>query len=249
MTLINSLLDWVYPPTCMACRALLPLNAPSQLTLHLCPRCADIFEPIAAPVCPTCGVPTELEVKSCAACIRRTFRFDTNRAAFIYEETVRDLLLELKFHNKKRIAQGLGKLWAAYIKSNRVLTPSLENSPILVPLPMHPKKQRERGFNQAEILATAVSESLNIPAAPVLVRTMDTPPQSGLHPSLRAENVKGVFAVQANINTEGKHYILVDDIFTTGASLNECAIALKKSGAAQVSCMTLAISVKNKINS
>jgi len=108
---------------------------------------------------------------------------------------------------------------------------------------MHPAKRRERGFDQAEILARALSIGLNLPMDNVLTRTRDTAPQAGLHPRLRAENVKGVFSVRPHNHV--RNYILIDDIYTTGASLNECARMLISAGAEKVLCMTFAVAVKN----
>jgi ComF family protein len=145
----------------------------------------------------------------------------------------------MKFRNKKRVAEGLGILWAEHAE-----IPSPQNF-TLIPMPMHPKKQRERGFNQAEILAFGISKKFGVPIENILTRIHDTPPQSELHPFQRAENVKGIFAIRKNENVCGKSFILIDDIFTTGASLNECAKTLKNAGANEILCMTLAISVKN----
>jgi len=168
---------------------------------------------------------------------------------FAYDELIRDLMHELKFRNKKQIAQGLGLLWAEFLCNVGHDAISTIADPILVPLPMHPKKQRERGFNQAEILAKELSRGLNIPLENILERTLDTPPQSGLHPQLRAENVEDAFAIRDGFNPRGKNYILVDDIYTTGASLNECARTLKNSGAKNILCMTFAVTVKNTAKS
>ena len=161
---------------------------------------------------------------------------------FMYEEILRDLLLDIKFNAKKRIAQGLGFLWAECLKSN---PPENISGFELVPMPMHKKKQSRRGFNQAEILTLPLAKALNIPISKALIRTKNTLPQSEVHHSRRAENVDGIFAINPKINPIGKKYILTDDIFTTGASLNECAKTLKNAGAAEVMCMTFAISVKN----
>jgi len=234
-----NLLDWIYPPTCMACRTMLPLNNKPQRDLWLCQRCKDLFEPITAPICEKCGVPTKTAIPVCSSCYGKNFHFSANRAAFVYDELIRDLLHELKFRNKKHIAKGLGILWAGIVS-----IPDKSNT-ILVPLPMHPKKQRERGFNQAEILATELSKNLSIPIENILDRTMDTLPQSAIHPSLRAENVENVFSTAPNFKPQSKNYILIDDIYTTGASLNECAKTLKIAGVRDISCMTLAITVKN----
>jgi len=234
--MLSTLLDWVYPPACISCRILLPLN---EMRRFVCERCESLFDPIAPPFCQTCGVPAGTSVKQCASCIGKDFFFNRNHAAFIYEELVRELLHEMKFRNKKRVAQGLGLLWA-----NSSENPMPGEDFTLVPMPMHRKKFRERGFNQAEILTIPLAKKFSRPTANILVRTHDTPPQSGLPPSQRAENVRNIFAIRKGENVCGKNYILTDDIFTTGASLNECAKTLINSGAAKVLCMTLAVSVK-----
>jgi len=225
---------------------MLPLNNKPQRDLWLCARCEALFETVAAPICNTCGMPTENPVEKCSTCYGKNLYFEQNRAAFTYDALMRDMMHELKFRNKKYVAQGLGRLWAKILQKS---SDSLNITDyILVPLPMHKKKQRERGFNQAEILATELSKTLKIPTEHILERILDTPPQSGLHPQLRAENVEGVFNVRPNFNPKGKSYILIDDIYTTGASLNECARTLKNAGAHHILCMTLAITVKTTSN-
>jgi len=206
----------------------------------LCEMCQTLFEPITPPICNTCGLPAENPVDRCVSCYGKTFYFSANRAAFLYDELMRDLLHELKFRQNKQIAQSLGKLWAMHIGSI-----TSDDNTFLAPLPLHPKKQRERGFNQAEVLAQHLSAGLNIPIEHALLRTVDTPPQSGLHPRQRIANVSGVFAIAKNINPQGKCYIIIDDIYTTGASLNECARVLKEAGAANISCMTLSVVEKS----
>ncbi|MCL2576912.1 MAG: ComF family protein [Defluviitaleaceae bacterium] len=234
---MKALLDWVYPPVCISCRTLLPLNESRRF---ICEPCENLFEPIITPFCEKCGAPTQVESKHCASCFGKNFIFEQNRAAFTYDELIRDLLHQMKFHNKKRVAQGLGLFWAMQFSQK-----DLQEDFTLVPMPMHQKKQRERGFNQAEILTAALSKKLGYPMENILIRTHDTPPQAGLHPSQRAENVKDVFAIRKNEIVEGKKIILTDDIFTTGSSLNECAKTLKNAGASKILCMTLAIAVKN----
>ena len=233
----SSLLDWLYPPTCISCKSLLPLNHSAR---YICGACAVLFDGVVAPMCERCGVSVPEDVTLCSSCYGKIFHFTYNRAAFPYDELIRDLMHEIKFRGKKRVAQGLGELWVSTIRKEDI-PPEF----ILVPLPMHPAKQRERGFNQAEILANALSKGFNIPVENALVRTEDTPPQAGLHPKLRAENVRDVFAIHPNFDVGGKNYIIIDDIYTTGASLNECAKVLVFSGAAKVLCMTFAITVKN----
>jgi len=236
---LQSILDWIYAPTCIACRTLITLNDTQPRDMLLCRLCQSLFETISSPICKCCGIPTEKEVERCVSCFGKGFSFAQNRATFLYDELMRDLLHELKFRQNKQIAHSLGKLWAMHIQLST-------SDVILVPLPMHKKKQQERGFNQAEILTQYLSQQLGIPMENVLLRTVDTPPQSGLHPRQRVENVAGAFEVAKHTTTEGKNYIIVDDIYTTGASLNECASVLKEAGAASVSCMTLSIVEKSE---
>jgi len=240
-TFFEAVLDLIYPPKCIACKVILPLN---ELPRFICDRCAALFEPITTPICKKCGIPVETEVEKCASCFGKTLFFDSNRAAFIYDELIRDLMHEIKFRERKRYAVGIAKLWArTYTKTN---FPFEKENAVLVPLPMHPDKQKERGFNQSDILASELSIALNIPKENALVRILDTPPQSGLHPKLRAENVSGVFEVCNNFKLGGKTFILIDDIYTTGASLNECAKTLKNAGANNVFSLTFAITEKNR---
>jgi len=136
------------------------------------------------------------------------------------------------------VAQGLGRLWATFAAEN------IPPGAIIVPLPMHPKKCRARGFDQAVELARALAAHTGTKPAQILERIQNTPPQSGLHPRQRAENVRDAFRIKPGVDVKGQNYILVDDIYTTGASLNECARILKASGAAEISAMTLAIAIK-----
>ena len=230
---LTKLLDWLYPPACIACRSLIALSDPQPRDMLLCEKCQTLFEPIVPPICKTCGIPTERDVERCVSCFGKTFYFASNRAVFVYDGLMRDLLHDLKFRRRRQIAESLGKLWA--------LCAFIPPGTILVPLPLHPKKRRERGFNQAEVLTRQLAQRLNIPMENALVRVLDTPPQSGLHPRMRIENVAGAFDIAPGVDVTGKKYVIIDDIYTTGASLNECAKVLKAAGAAEVGCMTLSI--------
>jgi len=212
-----------------------------------------LFIPLEGPGCKICGGPLRSQVPDesqhvvhdrptvCSSCNTKTFHFTHNRAAFAYEDLVRDLIRDIKFRRKKHVAQGLGRLWAGIVAEN------IPAGAALVPLPMHPKKRRARGFDQAVELAAALAAAKATVPAQILERTQNTPPQSGLHPRQRAENVRDAFRIKPGVDVKGKSYILVDDIYTTGASLNECARILKASGAAEVSTMTLAIAVKKDV--
>ena len=242
--LINSITDWIYPPRCMSCRNLLPLQNERGRGLWLCTYCENLFQPLEGPGCNICSVPLKTQPSHdlhrviCSSCSTKTFHFTHNHAAFAYEDLVRDLIRDVKFRRRKHVAQGLGRLWAGLVAKE------IPTDATLVPLPMHPKKRRARGFDQAVELATALAAASGSQPADILERTVYTPPQSGLHPRQRAENVRGAFRIKPGVDVKGKTYILVDDIYTTGASLNECARVLNEGGAKEVSAMTLAIALK-----
>ena len=237
----NLILDWVYPPACIACRALLPLNDAARRASYFCEHCESLPEVIGLPVCRVCGAPSSDDIDVCGNCINRRYSFTCNHAAFVYEGILQEILRDIKFRNRRRGAEGLGALWARALADKPV-----PEADYIVPLPMHRKKQRQRGFNQAEIMAKYLSELYEIPMISALERTRNTPPQSGLSTSRRADNVRGVFEVADEYveNLVGKKIILVDDIFTTGASLNECANILKLHGVGEVQTMTLCIAVR-----
>ena len=230
------MLDWIYPPTCISCRHLLELNNKPQRYLWLCSVCENLFEAIDENTCNICGKPTQYDI--CESCRSKKFFFDKNTAIYLYDDLIRDLLHSMKFRNKRHIAIGLGRLMAKQIKE-------IPPSTVLVPVPMHKKKQSERGFNQSSIIAAGISKAFNIPVEEILIRTRDTPPQHGLHPAMRIENVYDAFNINKNHSPQDKHIIVIDDIFTSGSSLNECARVLKENGAAIVESMTLCI-VQNK---
>jgi ComF family protein len=210
----------------MACRTLLPLNDKRSCEIWLCHTCESLIQPLTETVkAPKAGF------------------FSVNHAAFVYDGILRDIIRDIKFRNKKNHARALGRLWAD------VLAPDGFN-PVagLVPVPLHPKKYRERGFNQAGEMAKELSKKFSIPIKNVLIRIIDTLPQVGLHPLRRIENVAGAFELSPNndYTVEGKSFILIDDIYTTGASLNECARILVENGAKEVRCKTFCITLKKE---
>jgi ComF family protein len=153
---------------------------------------------------------------------------------------LRGLILQLKFQRRERLAKRLGALLEPIWESLEL------QGALLVPVPLHSLRQRERGFNQAELLAQGLVRSLR-PAGRVpgvetrcLWRTRPTPPQTGLSPRARRGNVRGVFAVDRPERVRDRSVVLIDDVMTTGATLAACAAALKQAGARRVLALTLA---------
>ena len=196
---------------------------------------ADLLFP---PRCALCG--EVLAVKDCAeglckACLR-PFAFESACAAFPYER-VRTAIHLFKYRGGKGFGEGLGRLAAEYLR--RAHTELLSEVDVMIPVPLHSKKERRRGFNQTILLCRAVSAETALPLCERgLLRRKDTTPQSRLSPAERKENLRGVFVVNANV--AGKRVLLVDDIFTSGATCGECARALYRAGAESVRVFCLA---------
>lgn len=170
--------------------------------------------------------------------------FDGARSFGIYSGKLRQVVLRAKFSQDERLGARLGELLAL----TWVSLPKMCESPLIVPIPLHRSRRRERGFNQAEQLAFGLVRALRRQqGAPVrqvekscLRRKRATPPQTGLSASARRENLRGAFEVIAPSQVQGRSVVLIDDVMTTGATLSECARVLKRAGAAQVLGLTLA---------
>ena len=234
----DQILNWLYPPACIACKVMLPVNMGN---FYMCERCEPLFARVELPICEKCGKNLITQDENCASCFGKNFYFESNVSTFMYDDLMKDLLHDMKFRNKKRIATGLGLLWAKHIECP-------DEDFLLTWLPMHPKKQKERGFNQAEVMAKQIAKGLGVPCRNIIRRVVDTPAQAGLHPKLRHENVKGAFEVNSGYSVHGTNIVIIDDIFTTGASINECARVLIEGGAKKIHARTLALTPR-KINS
>jgi ComF family protein len=176
----------------------------------------------------------------CGACRARRAPYAYARAAAPFGDVVREALHALKFGGKRAMAVPLGDLLA---EAGATLLPA-GPADLLVPVPLHPRRQRERGFNQAALLAERVGRVWGRPVmASALVRTMATPPQTELSGEARRRNVRGAFAVVRPRQVAGRRVLLIDDVMTTGATVEACAAPLRGAGAAEVGVLTVARAV------
>jgi ComF family protein len=185
-------------------------------------------------------------VAECGACRDDAPAFNRARSFGLYRGKLRQVVLRLKFAGDERLGVRLGEMlappWDALAQASEF------DSPLIVPVPLHPSRRRERGFNQSELLAAGLVRALggrNGGLAPqvakgCLRRKRATPPQVGLSVAARRENLRGAFEVVTPDEVRGRWIVLVDDVMTTGATLSACARALKHAGAAQVMGLTLA---------
>jgi ComF family protein len=166
------------------------------------------------------------------------------RSFGLYAGNLRTAILLLKFQRRERLGQRLGELLAAAWEAAGEL-----DDPLVVPVPLHRSRKRERGFDQAELLSLGLTRKLREEAGGkqeprvetrCLRRTRATPPQTGLSLTARHENVRGVFTVDRAGTVHGRTVVVIDDVMTTGATLSACAAALKRAGAARVVALTLA---------
>jgi len=225
-------LDAVLPPRCLACQE--PMAPPGGL----CPDCWPMVRFLTDPLCQRCGIPMENTGESvCAHCLAEPPGYGQARAAFVYEEGSRDLILRLKH------ADALAGVPVLSHWLQRPGAAMLRRADWLVPVPLHWRRLFQRRYNQSAELARALARISGVPALPDgLVRMRRTPSQGGLSRRQRQRNVRDAFAVPARHRSRiaGRQIVLIDDVMTTGATASACAAALLAAGAAGVDALCLA---------
>ncbi|MFC1590685.1 ComF family protein [Candidatus Omnitrophota bacterium] len=229
----KNLVNLVYPLHCQVCKTPLdPMN-----NYHVCPACISRIRVNQRPYCVRCGRSVERPDAVCAECGRRKPCFHMARSPFLYEGVIKECIHLMKYGKKVCLAKLLSRLMARFLKENAELR---EAADLIVPVPLFARKLRERGFNQSKVLARGICAELHIPASDALVKSRPTRPQSDLSKEGRMGNIKGAFRVRGRNSVRGKVILIVDDVLTTGATLNECASVLAASGAARINVITLA---------
>ena len=232
----RAVVDGVLPPRCLACGTI--VDEPDAL----CSRCWAGMTFFAPPWCAICGLPFPHpmgEEAVCADCARQKPSWDRARAVMRYDKHSRHLVLALKHGDRTHVARALGR-WMG-----RAGVELFEGADIIVPVPLHWTRLFTRRYNQAGLLAHAVRAAGGPPVMPDgLVRRRRTPSQGRLGPAARARNVRGAFAVRRGRDVKGKRIVLVDDVLTTGATVEECARVLRRAGAAFVGVLTLSRAVR-----
>jgi len=213
---------------------------------YVCPDCLETFNAIEPPLCSACGRPFAGEIDTdhlCGDCLKKR-DFHAARACGIYTNILRALIHAYKYEGRTQFARPLAALLFHFYAG----LDEFCDINTVIPVPLHPARLRERGFNQAHLMITywpAFSESGGLKKnftidARSLIRTRKTETQTGLDRAGRIKNVKGAFCVKQPSSIKGKKILLVDDVYTTGSTVSECAKTLMKAGAARVSVLTLA---------
>jgi ComF family protein len=229
----SRLADVVFPRLCLGCA--LPLLG--ERDGELCRRCARETDFLGGAKCARCGRPFAVPQAAdhlCGECLLRQPAFDLARAAAGHDGPVATAVRGFKYNRRLSLGPGLSRLLAAVIDDLDAA------GDLVVPVPLHPRRQRQRGFNQAWLLARRAARRLGLPAeGDWLRRIRFTPPQVGLVRAEREANVRGAFSLAPRANFAGRRVILVDDVLTTGATVDACARVLKKAGAEAVTVVTV----------
>ncbi|MFN3716320.1 MAG: double zinc ribbon domain-containing protein [Thiobacillus sp.] len=215
---IRSIFNQLAPPACLVCGA--TTRAP------VCAGCQSDLPWHSSPHCPVCATPTP-QGQVCGACLKRPPAFDRTVAALVYRFPVDRLIPALKYHGRLAIAPALAGC----------MTPALARAPrpdVIVPMPLHPARLAQRGYNHAAEVARVLARTLGIRLDFGCCRRIrDTPPQQALKLEARRRNVRGAFSCDPAV--AGLHIALLDDVMTSGTSLDELAATLKRAGAREVS--------------
>jgi ComF family protein len=223
--LAQAFLDVLFPPRCVAC---------GKQGAFLCPDCREAMPRALPPRCPLCWQP-ERRGEECGRCARTRPAFAGARSLYLFQGPVREAVHALKYNHLSALARSMGELMAAYLKTEELPVD------LVVPVPLFGRRQRLRGYNQSALLARELARLDGLPLAERgLSRRRDTPPQArSVDAEARRRNVAGAFAADGR-RVEGRRVLLIDDVMTTGATLDACAQALRQAGAAAVWALTFA---------
>jgi ComF family protein len=231
-TVVFDVVNFALPPRCPACGIITP--EPHRF----CFACWQALTFLGDPCCARCGLPFPYgdSTGECGRCLAEPPPFDRLRAAVAYGDVARTVVLKLKYSGRPGLAETLARFMLRHLPEEG----DGEPKPLLVPVPLHRWRIWKRGYNQAALIASALSRRARIEAAPdILRRTRATPPLKGLGRRERALTVRGAFKVteEGRKRLAGRPVILVDDVFTSGATAGACAKALRRAGASSVSVL------------
>ena len=205
-------MNWFPNYTCMACGD----EIQTSTNVYLCPKCMS-------------NLPIMSETQT------------THYSPFVYEEPIRNMILSLKYNSNGYIAKALAPYIAAvYLKQ---IKPKCDQPPLIIPVPLHRSRQRERGYNQSAVLAKEVADYLNLPVLTnVLIRNKKTIIQKHMDTATRMKNMQGAFIIDQSGKSRifNQNILILDDVYTTGATTNECATVLRANGARNIFILTIA---------
>lgn len=241
-SIVASILDTLLPPRCHGCGG--PLHGKGGA--DLCDGCRSGMKVISPPLCIRCGIPFVSYGGGdhlCGECSSSPPRFSAARSALVYEGVTASMIHELKYGGKTVRRRVLADLVMEFL-GDELKTWGVD---LVLPVPLHPRRLRTRGFNQALLLAEVMAGRLSLPLErSLLERVRETPSQTSLSRDERLRGLRGAFAVSRPSRVEGRTVLVVDDVMTTGATLNECAALLFSAGAREVYAVSVARTVRDR---
>lgn len=227
--MLNTILNVFFPPTCIFCGDVMDFHT----DICACEGCVSELPYIQPAECYVCGRPLDALYTDevCGGCLYYGQHFDANVSCYVYSDAARDCVLDFKFNKRIDYASTMSKIMVARILQKYGDTPF----DMVVPVPLSKERLKTRGYNQSALLAKRIAAELQLPYVPdVLIKKVDTFKQSLTSAQERRNNISGAFGVSSAADVKNKTVLLIDDILTTGATLNECAKTLKQSGALSV---------------
>ena len=232
--LLGGIASLVYPPICTICSALVGSDD------YLCGDCEAKLSRIVPPFCSKCSEPFAGAITtqfSCANCAHRRLYFDAAVSAYRSRGIARHVILNFKYGKQFHLRHLVGQWLIVALNDSRVRGRKFD---AIVPVPLHPARERERGFNQAALLAECVSGHTGVPVCQVLQRVRFTTTQTAFDRAERIQNLRDAFRLRKKADVRRLDVLLIDDVLTTGSTLSECARILKRNGARSVYAATAA---------
>ena len=237
--IIEFILNIIYPPRCILCQEIIPIK-----NNYICKKCSYEDYLIKGNRCEKCSRQiVNTSKKLCKDCENQNHSYEKGFALFEYKGKIKGALYRLKYAREKEVGKALGNLIVKYYKNE------IKNSKIdlIIPVPIHPSKIRKRGYNQAQVIAKQISKDFKIPLRnDILIRIRNTRPQSKLSKKQRANNLVGAFSLNKPIDKSVKNILIIDDIYTTGSTIENCSKILKQNADIKIYFVTATIVIDNK---
>ena len=235
--LLQGFQELVFPNNCFLCKQ----YAPSRDQQHICLNCLASIRLNTPPFCLKCSRHLTIfnDLGFCTSCVKTNYAFDAAWSACIYEKPLTDLIPAFKYHGKTYLRKIFSHLMIEFINTYQI---PIKNFDIVVPIPLHPTRLRERGFNQAQLLSQMLADHYELPhKIDILNRFKFTDSQTLLEAKQRWTNVNDAFRINNSLDIADKSILIVDDLLTTAATTQAASKALKNAGAAYIGVLTLAI--------
>ena len=229
---MNSILTILYPNICLLCK--IRHVEPKQ---HLCNTCLDRLHPIGSPICGKCGGENNGILEICSACLDLKATWDRGFSLWKFSDSAKELIHEFKYHNRTELTR-----YIALTMSERLAVLGYSTFDLITFVPMHWLKKILRGYNQSELLANELAQMLKIPCKKSVARVKFARQQALLNRQARLKNIKNVFKLKSKTFSfvENKHILVVDDVFTTGATFKEMTRQLHCGGVASITIISIA---------